>query len=243
MNLLSNIESHPWKCLFIEILEKYCDAVMKLTDLFCEPWLWLLWEVTNEVDVQRKTPELQWLLKLLARSHQYLRVDNTTFSREANCPSYSQIETHSLTMLVFWWRVLSRMLLCSFGSTCSSVQFSHSVLSWLFVTPWTAAHQASLSITNSQSLLKLMSIESVMPSNHLILCHPLLLPPSVFPSIRVFSDESALRIRWPKYWSFIFNVSLSNEYQDWFPLGWTGWISLRSQGLSRVLSNTTVLKH
>ena len=83
---------------------------------------------------------------------------------------------------------------------------------WLVVTPWTAARQASLSITNSQSLLKLMSIELVMPSNHLILCHPLLLPPSIFPSIRVFSSESALRIKWPKYWSFSFNISPSNEY-------------------------------
>ena len=95
---------------------------------------------------------------------------------------------------------------------------------WLFVTPWTAAHQASLSITNSWSLLKLMSIESVMPSNHLILCHPLLLLPSIFPSIRVFSNESALCIRWPKYWSSSFNISPSNEYSglisfrmDWQP--------------------------
>ena len=79
------------------------------------------------------------------------------------------------------------------------------------MTPWTAALQASLSITNSQSLLKLMSIESVMPSNHLILCHPLLLPPSIFPSIRVFSNESLLHIRWPKYWIFSFNISPSNE--------------------------------
>ena len=83
---------------------------------------------------------------------------------------------------------------------------------WLFVTPWTAAYQAFLSITNSQSLLKLMSIELVMPSNHLILCHLLLLLPSVFPSIRVFSNESVLRIRWPKNWSFSFSNSPSNEY-------------------------------
>ena len=82
----------------------------------------------------------------------------------------------------------------------------------LFATLWNAAHQASLSITNSQSLLKLMSIESVMPSDHLILCHPLLLPPSVFPNIRVFSSESVLHIRSPKYWSFSFNISPSNEY-------------------------------
>ena len=80
------------------------------------------------------------------------------------------------------------------------------------MTPWTAARQASLSITNSQSLLKPMSIESVMPSNHLILCHPLLLPPSIFPSIRVFSNESVLHSRWPKYWSFSFSISPSNEY-------------------------------
>ena len=83
---------------------------------------------------------------------------------------------------------------------------------WLFATPWTAACQASLSITNYQSLLKLMSIKSVMPSNHLIFCHPLLLLPSIFPSIRVFSSESVLCIRWPKYWSFSFSISPSNEY-------------------------------
>ena len=83
---------------------------------------------------------------------------------------------------------------------------------WLFVTPWTAAYQASLSITNSWSLLKLMPTESVMLSNHLLLCHPLLLPSSIFPSIRVFSNESVLSIRWPKYWSFSLNISPSNEY-------------------------------
>ena len=113
----------------------------------------------------------------------------------------------------------------------------------LFATPWTAVCQASLSITNSWSLPKLMSIELVMPSNHLILCRPLLLLPSIFPSIRGFSNESALCIRWPKYWSFSFNISPSNEHKDWSPLGWTGWISLQSKGLSRVFSNTTVQKH
>ena len=96
---------------------------------------------------------------------------------------------------------------------------------WLFATPWTAGHQASLSVVTSQSLLKLMLTESVMPSNHLILCHPLLLPPSVFPSTRRISNESALHIRWPKYWSFSFSISPSNEYLrlisfriDWFDL-------------------------
>ena len=113
----------------------------------------------------------------------------------------------------------------------------------LFATLWTAARKASLSITNSQSLLTLMSIESVMPSNHLILCRPLLLLPSIFPSIRVFSNESALHIRWQKYWSFSFNISASNEYAGLISLGFTGWISLQSKGLSRVFSNTTVQKH
>ena len=98
-------------------------------------------------------------------------------------------------------------------------------MSQLFASPWTAAHQASLSITNFYSLLKLMSIESVMPSNHLIFCCPLLFLPSIFPSIRVFSNESVLRIRWPKYWSFSFSISPSNEYSglisfrmDWLDL-------------------------
>jgi len=108
-------------------------------------------------------------------------------------------------------------------------QFSSVAQSCLtLVTPWTVACQACLSFTNSQSSLKLMSIESVIPSNHLILCHPLLLPPSIFPSIRVFSNESVFRIRWPKYWSFSFSVSPSNEYSglilisfrmDWFTIG------------------------
>ena len=105
------------------------------------------------------------------------------------------------------------MNLCSHGKY--TVQFS-SVQSLsrlrLLVTPWTAAHQASLSITNSRSLPKLMSIELEMPSNHLILCHPLLLLPSIFSSIRVFLNESALRIRWPKYWSFRLSISPSNEH-------------------------------
>ena len=109
--------------------------------------------------------------------------------------------------------------------------------------PWTEAHQATVSITNSQSLLKLMSVESVMQYNHFILCHPLLLLPSIFPRIRVFLNESALRTTWPKYWSFSFNISPSNEHSglisfrmDWLDL-------LQSKGLSRVFSNTTVQKH
>ena len=95
----------------------------------------------------------------------------------------------------------------------------------LFATPWTAAHQASLSITNSQSLLKLMSTESVMPSNHQILCRPLLLPPSIFPSIMVFSNESVLHITWTKYWSFSFSISASNEYSGLISFR-TDWLDL-----------------
>ena len=113
----------------------------------------------------------------------------------------------------------------------------------LLATSWIAAHQASISITNSWSLLKLMPIESVMPSSHLILCRPLLLLPSVFPSIRVFSNESTLHMRWPKYWSFSFSISPSSEQpglisfrMDWLDL-------LQVKGLSRVFSNTTVQKH
>ena len=107
----------------------------------------------------------------------------------------------------------------------SSIQFSSfQLLShvWLFAAPWIAARQVSLSITNSRSLLKLMSFESVMPSNHLILCHPLPLPPSIFSSIRVFSNESILCIRWPKYWSFSFSISPSNEYSGliFFGMDW-----------------------
>ena len=109
------------------------------------------------------------------------------------------------------------------GIPLSSVQSLSHVQ--LFETPWTAARQASLSITNFRSLRKLLSIESVIPSNHLILCRPLLLPPSVFPSIRVFSSKSVLLIRWPKYWSFSFSISPSNEYSglisfriDWFDI-------------------------
>ena len=129
-------------------------------------------------------------------------------------------------------------------SLLSSVQFSSLSHVQLFATQWTAARQASLSITNSQSLLKLMSIESVMPSNHLILCHPLLLLISILPSIRVLSNESALCIRWPKYWSFSFNISPSSEY--------SGLISFRmdcldllavQETLSRAFSNITVQKH
>ena len=116
-------------------------------------------------------------------------------------------------------KICSTLLIIQFSSVQSPSHVQH------FATPWTAARQAFLSITNSRNLPKLMFIESVMPSNHLILCHPLLLMPSIFPSIRVFSNESALRIRWPKYWNFSFNISPSNEHSrlisfrmDWLDL-------------------------
>ena len=127
-----------------------------------------------------------------------------------------------------------------FSSVTSRVQ--------LFATPWTAAHQASLSITSSRSLPKLMSIESVMPSNHLILCRPLLLLPSTFPSTRVFSNESVLHIRWPKYWSFIFNISPSSEYSGliFFRMDWLDLLAV--QGTLKSLlqhhsSKASILQH
>ena len=128
-----------------------------------------------------------------------------------------------------------------------SVQFSRSVMSGS-VTPWTTACQASLSITNSRSLPKLMSIELVMPSSHLILCHPLLLLPSIFPSIRVFSDQSAPLIRWPKYWSFSFNISPSNEHSGliFFRMDWLDLLAV--QGTLKSLlqhhsSKASILQH
>ena len=123
----------------------------------------------------------------------------------------------------------------------SSVQLFSRVR--LFATLWIAARQASLSITNSRSSPKPLSTKSVMPSSLLILRRPLLLLPPTPPSTRVFSNESALRMRWPKYWRFSFSINLPKNTQDWSPLEWTGWISLQSKGLSRVFSNTTVQKH
>ena len=146
-----------------------------------------------------------------------------------------------LCLVILIFRKICIFVLTVAFTSISSVQSLSCVR--LFATPWTAACQASLSITNSRSPPKPMSIVSVMPPNHLILYRPLLLLPSIPPSIRVFSNESALRIRWPKYWSFSFNISPSNEHpglisfrMDWLDL-------LKSKGLSRVFSNTTVQKH
>ena len=146
----------------------------------------------------------------------FLNIFSIVFSKAGTHESYQISSWSSFWLLPYMANLLSE-------SSISSVQsLSHDRL---FVTLWTAARQTSLSITNSQSLFKLMSIKSVMPSNSLVLCRPLLLLPSIFPSIRVFSNESALCIRWPKYWSFSFSISTSNEYSglisfriDWFDL-------------------------
>ena len=163
---------------------------------------------------------LSWSWQILGKDTQNIRIPGLHFPENPLPGAWSRIEEY---------------LLCNSLSDSSEFknpfpvgQFS-SVQSlshvWLFTTPWTTAHQASLSITNSPSPPKPMSVESVMPSNHLILCCPLLLLPSIFPSIRVFSNESALHIRWPKYWSFIFNISPSSEHpglisfrMDWLDL-------------------------
>ena len=144
----------------------------------------------------------------------------------------------AVTLSVFFIMVTCSMVFCCCYHCCSVAMSCPTLCD-----PVDCSMPGFLSFTISQTLLKLMSIESVMPSNHLFLCCPLLLLPSIFPSIMVFSNELALCIRWPKYWSFNFSISPSNEYSDWFPLEWTGWISLQSKGLSRVFSNTTVSKH
>ena len=143
---------------------------------------------------------------------------------------------------IAWKQVSSDLILFQILYCIVIVQsFSHV---WLSETPWTAACQTSLSITNSWSLLKFMSIEPVMPSNHLIFCCLLLLPSSNFPSIWVFSNELVLHIRWPKFWSFSFSISPSNEYSEWisFRIDWLDLIAVQGR-LSRVFSNTAVQKH
>ena len=136
------------------------------------------------------------------------------------------------------WRGLE----VQFRNQFSSIQLLSRV--WLFVTPWIAACQASLSVTNSRSSLRFMSIESVMPSSHPILCRPLLLLPPIPPSIRVFSNDSTLRMRWGQSTGVSALVLfLPKKSQGWSPSEWTGWISLQSKGPSRVFPNTTVQKH
>ena len=146
--------------------------------------------------------------------------------------------------IAYVWLLLSGHVNCGLFVFTDALTVAVQSLSCvrLFVTPWTAACQASLAFTVSWSLLKLTSIELVMPSNHLILSCPLLLP-SIFPSIKVFSNESALRIRWPKYWSFSLKAVHPMNIQGWFLLGLTGLIFLQSKGLSRVFSSTTIWRH
>ena len=173
---------------------------------------------------------------------------STTHSLCDGCLLRTPVASLPCRALMIKWNNACKVLrvFVSLQYIVSTQMFSQSVqlfsCVWLFATPWTAAHQASLSITSFQSILKLMSITSMMPSNHLILCHPLLLPPSIFPSIKVFSKELVLCIRWPKYWSFSFNISPSNEFSglishkmDWLEL-------LAVQG-TQESSNTTVQKH
>ena len=139
-------------------------------------------------------------------------------------------------------KICSTLLIIQFSSVQSPSHVQH------FATPWTAARQASLSITNSRSLLKYTSIKSVMPSNHLILCHPLLLLPSIFPSIRVFSNESALRTRWPKFWRISFSISPSNEYSGLisFRIDWLDVLAVQGTLKSLLQSHSSkasILQH
>ena len=159
----------------------------------------------------------------------------------STCPSIhsSSLSIHPSTFYIFIYLFVYQSIYLSVSVFSSVQSLSHI---WLFVTPWTAARQASLSITNSWRLLKFMSIKSVISSNHLILCHHLLLP-SIFLSIRVFSNESVLHIRYQSTGISASASVLPMNTQDWFLLGWTVWISLQSKGLSRVFSNTTVQKH
>ena len=158
-----------------------------------------------------------------------------------HCPHYSAPDTVAFLLFL---RNIKRIMVCMSAVTWFAfvvVQLLSPI--WFFVTPWTAAHQASLSITNFHSSLELMSIELVMTSNHLTLCHPLLLLPSIFPSIKVFFNELTLLSVGQSIGVSASASVLPMNIQDWFPLGLTGWISLQSKRLSRVFSNTTVQKH
>ena len=156
---------------------------------------------------------------------------------------YLEFEARSISLLCPSITVSICVIQIDFGVHILS-QSVHSVSHvWLFATPWTAVHQASLSVINSWSLLKLMSFESVMPSNHLILCHPILLLPSIFPSIRVFSKDSVLCQSSQRIEASALTSVLPMNIQCWFPLGLTGLISLLSKGLLRVFSSTTVQRH
>ena len=182
----------------------------------------------------------------IARNKSHVLLNN----QYSNCFPMLTISCFSKLMVVEFPRSFTETYHQASLKIHCSVQFSSAQLLShvrLFETSWIAARQASRSITNSRSSFKLMPIKSVMPSSHIILCRPLLLLPPIPSSIRVFSNESTLCMRWPKYWSFSFSIIPSKEHpglvsfrMDWSPLGWNGWISLQSKGLSRVFSNTTV---
>ena len=179
----------------------------------------------------RRKPTPHVLLMWCSKAHLH-------FTHTWNMSHADHHNSHTMIFLNVHVKLLLALLL---NYNFSSVQSLSRV--WLFAIPWIAARQASLSITNSWSSLRLTLTESVMPSNHLIFCGPLLLLPQIPPSIRVFSNESTLCMRWPKYWSFSFSIIPSKEIPGLIPSEWTGWISLQSKGLSRVFSNTTVQNH
>ena len=170
---------------------------------------------------------ISFLLWIMLEAHIHLQ--NPVSISSGYIPNPLGLLDHVIVLFLSFLRNLKILIF-------SSVQSLSRV--WLFVTPWIAARQTSLSPTNSRSSLRLTSIESVMPSSHLFLCRPLLLLPPIPPSIRVFSNESILRMRWPKYWSFSFSIIPSKEHPGLI-FRMDGWISLPSKGLSRVFSNTT----
>ena len=215
-----------------------CSQLLNCVLLFVTPWTAACQAPLSVGFFQAKI--LEWVTISVSRGSSWLRMEPAP---PALASGFFTTEPPGKPLK---WVLASGKLTAMKGAIVSTSPFS-SVQSLspvrLFATPWIAAHQASLSITSSRNSLKLTSIESVMPSNHLILYHPLLLLPPVPPSIRVFSNESTLRIRWPKYWNSASVSVLPKNTQDWSPLGWTGWISLQSKALSRVFSNTTVQKH
>ena len=194
----------------------------------------------SEIPPLRRTllPWLHWLSRL-----QFWRVTAVHSVRvQSVSEQFCPVGFIGSFLPYVWWssEVLFRKLLLVFGKF-SSVHSLSCV--WLFATPWTAACQASLSSTNPQSLLKLISIELVMPSNHLIICHPPLPLPSIFPSIRVFSSESVLHIRWPKYWSFSFNISPSNQHSGLisFRMDWLDLLAVQGERVHGTLKS--LLQH
>ena len=196
-----------------------------------EAWSAVVYEVTNSHT---------WLIDWTTNLNLYLKISIILFTADSFSSKDNQFS--SVQSLSHVQLFVTPWLPCPLPTPIASVQFSRSVV-FDSAIPWTAACQASLSITNSWSLLKLMSIESVVPSNHVIHCCTLFLPPSIFPSIRVFSKESVLRISGRSIGVSAFTLVLPMNTQDWSPLGLAGWISLQSKGLSRVFSNTIVQKH